>query len=94
MFEPIEVQALPNFRLRLRYADGVEGVVDMSSLAGRGVFALWDEPGAFETVHVSPEGAIAWSDEVEICGDNLYLEITGRRPEEVFPKLRPLAANA
>ena len=94
MFEPIEVRPLPNFRLHLRYADGVEGEVDLSRFAGQGVFALWDEPGAFDEAHVTPEGAVAWSDEVEICGDSLYLEITGRRPEEVFPKLSPLAANA
>ncbi|HMB52900.1 MAG TPA: DUF2442 domain-containing protein [Thermoanaerobaculia bacterium] len=94
MFEPIEVEALPNYCLRLRYADGYAGEVDLSRFAGQGVFALWDEPGSFERVRISPEGAIAWSDEVEICGDSLYLEITGRRPDEVFPGLKPLAANA
>ncbi len=94
MFRPVEIQALPDFRLRLRYADGVQGEVDLSAFAGRGVFALWNEPGAFERVYVGPGGAIAWSDEVEICPDSLYLRITGRRPETVFPRYVPLASNA
>jgi len=46
MLRPTEVTPLPGFRLRLRYTDGTEGEVDLSHLAGRGVFRLWDSPGA------------------------------------------------
>lgn len=68
-------EPLPGYRLRLRYDDGVEGVVDLSDLAGRGVFALWDEPGAFERVRIAPHRALAWGEDVELCADALYAEL-------------------
>jgi hypothetical protein len=88
MFKPIEVRPLPGHRLYLRYDDGVEGEVDLSDLAGRGVFALWDEPGAFENVSIGGRREVRWSDTVELCPDALYLEITGKSPEDVFPNLK------
>lgn len=43
MVKPIQVKALPNYKLWLKYADGVEGEVDLAHLAGKGVFALWND---------------------------------------------------
>lgn len=84
MFRPIAVRALPGYRLWVRYADGVEGEVDLSHLAGRGVFTVWDEPGAFEAVYVSQSGAIAWSEDIDLCPDAVYMRITGKTPEQLF----------
>ncbi|MCY3643000.1 MAG: hypothetical protein OXH67_04275 [Acidimicrobiaceae bacterium] len=39
-------------------------------------------------MHLGPDGSIACSDDVDMCGDALYLEITGMAPEELFPRLR------
>ena len=86
---PVEVKPLPGYRLYIRYDDGVEGEVDLSGLAGRGVFALWEEPGAFENVSIGARRQIRWSEVVELCPDALYLEITGKSPEDVFPNLKP-----
>jgi hypothetical protein len=94
MLRPIAVKALPDHRIWLRYSDGTEGEVDLSHLAGRGVFALWDQPGAFEAVTIGPGRAIRWSDEVELCPDSLYLRLTGKTPEEVFPALRAAGVRA
>ncbi len=94
MFKPIEVKSLPDYRLWLRYVDDVEGEVNLSHLAGRGVFAAWDDYRAFEKVHIGADGAIAWNDEIELCPDALYLQITGKTPEEVFPKLKAAEVNA
>ena len=41
MFKPIDVKALPGYKIWVRFADGTEGEADLSHLAGRGVFALW-----------------------------------------------------
>ena len=88
MLKPVKVKALLGYRLWVEYDDGVRGEVDLSDMAGKGVFKAWDERGFFEKVHISPYGSIAWSDELEICPDALYLEITGKSVEEVFPSLK------
>ena len=40
---PVEVRALEPYRIWLRYDDGVEGELDLSYLAGDGVFAAWED---------------------------------------------------
>ncbi len=94
MFKPVEVKALPNYKLWLRYEDGTAGEVDLAHLAGKGVFALWNDYKAFEHVHIGPQGQIAWNDQVDLCPDALYLELTGKKPEEVFPNLKGVGLNA
>ena len=87
MLKPVEIKALPNYRIWIRFADGAEGQVDLSHLAGRGVFALWNDPAAFQKVYLGPGGEIAWSEDVDLCPDSIYLKLTGKTPEEVFPNL-------
>lgn len=94
MFRPVQVKALPNYRLWGQYADGVEGEIDLTYLVGRGVFALWEDPQAFEQVHIGSAGQIAWSDTIDICSDAVYIEITGQPPEKVFPSLKTEAVGA
>ena len=94
MFKPLEVSALPNYKLWLRYSDGTEGEVDLSDFAGRGVFKLWNDYSAFEGVYIGEQGQIAWSDEIDLCPDALYLRLTKKRPEEVFPNLSEVGTNA
>ena len=62
----------------------------MSDIAGKGVFKAWEEPGVFEKVHISPRRTVAWNDDLDICADALYLELTGKSVEEVFPSLKSL----
>lgn len=88
---PIQVRALDNYRLWVRYSDGIEGTVDLSDLVGKGVFATWKDYQEFQKVHIGPSGEIAWSEEIDICPDAIYLKITGKKPEELFPKLRELS---
>ncbi len=94
MFKPIEVRALPVYKLWLRYSDGTEGEVDLSEFAGRGIFKLWNEYGTFEKVYIGEHGQVAWNDEIDMCPDALYLRLTGKTPEEVFPNLREMSVDA
>ena len=89
----LEVKPLKGYRLWLRYEDGVEGVVDLSDLVGKGVFALWKDEERFRQVRIGDGGELVWSDEVDLCADALYLQITGKRPEEVFAKLGMLSES-
>lgn len=94
MFKPIQVKPLPNYRLWLKYADGVAGEVDLSYLAGKGVFALWNDYAVFEQVYIGDSGAIAWTDEIDLCPDALYIKITGKTPEQLFSNRKVETAYA
>lgn len=94
MVRPEEVRALEGYRLWLRYSDGVEGEVDLSHLVGRGVFKAWRDRAFFEAVRIEEAGAIAWGEEIDLCPDALYLRLTGKSPEEVFPNLKLTRADA
>ena len=88
MIKPILVRALPNYRLYLEFSDDSSGEVDVSDLAGRGLFRAWDDYNFFKQVHIGEHREIKWSDEIELCADSLYLRLTGKTPEELFPNLR------
>ena len=94
MLKPLEVKALPGYRLWLRYSDGAEGQVDLSHLAGKGVFRIWDDYRVFEGVRTGEHGEVTWDDEVDLCGDALYLRLTGKRPDEVFTRLTEAPIDA
>lgn len=85
---------MEGFRLWLKYEDGIEGDVDLSDLAGRGVFEAWSEGNIFDAVAISESGAIAWPGEIDLCPDALYVRLTGRQAEEIFPELRRTPASA
>jgi len=84
----IEVKPKANYRLFVRYDDGASGIVDLSCFAGRGVFAAWLEPGVFEQVFLAEAGHPEWPGCIDLCPDALYMRLTGKRPEEVFPSLK------
>lgn len=94
MVKLVGVKARPNFRLWLRYEDGVEGEVDFSAEVGKGVFAYWNDAKNFENVRIGSSGEISWSDQIDICSDAMYLKITGKRPEDIFPALKQEASQA
>lgn len=85
MLKLVDVEPLSGYRLRLRYADGVSGEIDLSGLVGKGVFALWSDPAAFARLSIGSGGEVRWSDEVDLYADALYLELTGKRPGDLFP---------
>ena len=89
-----KVKALQEYRLKLEFDDGVSGTVDLSDLVGKGVFALWSDHRAFEQVRVGSSGELAWSDKIDLCPDALYLKLTGKKPEDIFPALRHEPSHA
>ncbi len=94
MPKPVEIKALPQYRIWLRYDDGVQGEVDLSDLAGHGVFHVWTDPAVFRAVRLGRHGAIEWSPELDLCPDAMYLRLTGKTVEEIFPAVASTAADA
>jgi len=85
---------LPDFQLHLSFSDGTERTVDLSDLAGVGVFEAWLEPGMFEQVTVTDHGSLVWPDDLDLCPDSLYLRATRKEPEDIFPALKHSSAHA
>ena len=94
MRKVVQVTVLSGHCLELHFDDGVSGTVDLSDLAGHGVFVLWQDRGAFEQVRIGASGELAWGEQVDLCPDALYLRLTGKQPEDIFPSLRREAAHA
>jgi hypothetical protein len=88
MYHIAEVKALPGYRLWVKYANGISGEVNVSNLAGKGVFAKWKIPGEFEKVAIGSSGELGWDDYADLCPDSLYMRITRKKPEELFPALK------
>ena len=84
----IDVKPLENFCLHVKYSDGVEGKVDLSKFAGKGVFVLWNDYNQFRNVTIGSSGELVWNENVDMDGLGLYLRLTGKKPEDVLPKLQ------
>lgn len=84
----VAVEALEEYRIRVSFEDGVRGEVDLSHLAGQGVFKAWYDRTFFEDVFVS-HGTVSWKGEIDLDPCQLYMDVTGKMVEEVMPGLRP-----
>jgi hypothetical protein len=86
-----EVRPLGKYQLQVSFSDGAKGEVDLSEFAGKGVFALWNEYGQFEKVAIGSGGELVWNDQVDMDGLGIYLRLTGKKPEDVLPKLHEIS---
>lgn len=84
MHRVTQVKVLQGFKLALRFEDGTEGHVDLSYLAGKGVFRLWEDREAFEDVRIGSTGELVWSDRIDLCPDALYLKVTGKDASSIL----------
>ena len=72
-----EVKALPGYRLKVRFQDGLEGFMDMSTLVrseNAGVFAALRDETVFRRVFLE-YGAVTWPGEIDLAPDAMYEEI-------------------
>jgi hypothetical protein len=76
----VEVRPLAEYRLYLRFEDGVDGEVDVARLIDfSGVFGPLKERKEFARVRVDPElGTIVWPNGADLDPDVLYAEVTGQ----------------
>ena len=91
-------KVLERYRVWLRFEDGVEGEADFSAYAGPGVFTSWTDYGFFRQAAIGEHGrTLTWPGELDFCADALWLQVTGKRAEELFPNVRqgrPTRAHA
>jgi Protein of unknown function (DUF2442) len=57
----------PNYRVWIRFDDGLEGEVDLSDLVGKGVFIAWESVDFFNGVKVDPKtDTLTWEDDIDL----------------------------
>ena len=89
MIKIVAFEVLDNYRVRLRFDDGVEGEAEFSAHVGKGVFAAWTDYGFFRQASIGERGrTLTWPGELDFCADALWLQVTGKQPEDLFPTLR------
>ena len=76
MIRSITVKPVPDWKVEVIFKDGVKGIYDMSQSIGKGVFSPLKDPAKFSQVCIGEFGQIAWSDEMEICSDAVYKELS------------------
>jgi hypothetical protein len=76
----VEVRCLSDYRVHLRFEDGVEGELDLSSFVSfDGIFEPLKDPNQFKKVRVHPElGTIHWPNGADLDPDVLYSKLTGK----------------
>ena len=75
-----DVRALSDWRLWVRFIDGLEGTVAMRDLVhspGAGVFANLRDPAAFGRVFLDL-GAVTWPGDIDIAPDAMHDEIAAK----------------
>ena len=79
----VEVKPLGGHKLYLRFADGLQGEIDLDKLVRwEGVFAPLSSPQRFSEVRVHPElGTIVWPNGADLDPDVLYAAVSGRPVE-------------
>ena len=85
---PFASKHFPGIASTSNSRNGTKGEVDLSRLAGKGVFQVWNDYHFFENVSIGDHREIKWDSEIELCGDSLYLELTHKSPEDLFPQLQ------
>jgi len=76
----VEVRPLTQYRVHLRFEDGVEGEIDLQEMIDfTGVFAPLRSREEFMRVAVHPElGTIVWPNGADLDPDVLYAKVTKR----------------
>ena len=72
-----DVEALPGFRLRVRFNDGIEGTVEMAGFvasAEAGIFAVLRDEKLFRQARIVL-GAVTWPGDLDLAPDAMHRAI-------------------
>jgi len=71
-----ECKAEEDYRLWLRFDDGLEGSVSLGNLLEIGAFKLWRDVREFEKVKVDPDTAtVTWEGGIRLDPEILYQDV-------------------
>ena len=88
----VKVEPLEDYRLRLYYNDGAEGIFDFVSAVGfYGVFEKLRDQSLFRRVRISRDvwKALEWPGEIDLDPVTVYSSVTGRSVEWILAQEEP-----
>jgi len=72
------LNVLPGYRLDVSFADGLNGILDMSNDRFHGVLAALADEGYFALASIK-DGVVVWPNGIDIAPDAMYDEISRQR---------------
>jgi hypothetical protein len=82
-----EVKYLSDYKISVKFEDGVSGTVQLNDLVEKGIFKVLQDKNQFAKVYTNGH-SIAWSNDLEIDATNIYSELTGKHFGAIIsPKL-------
>ncbi len=69
------IQALPDWRLEVRFSDGTSGVISIKERLFGPVFEPLKDPEFFAQASIDEFGAICWPNGADLAPDAIYMEI-------------------
>ena len=89
MIRIVSAEPLPNYRLELRFNDGVSGIFPVEPERRGGVFLKLLDPRIFNAVTINPDfGCVEWPGGIDLCPDTMHQAMAGH-PSEVAPDSEP-----
>jgi hypothetical protein len=63
----IACEPRPDYRVWIRFDDGLEGEVDLGYLVGKGVFKAWESIDFFNQVRIDPiSNTLIWGEDIDL----------------------------
>ena len=78
-WDVVEVKPEPEYRLFVRFKDGLSGRVQLSEDNLHGALAPLRDLQFFERVSVD-QGAVAWPGEIDLAPDAMYAQVSRQLP--------------
>ena len=80
MHRVTNIEALPDYRIRVTFSDATAGVIDLSDTIGAGVFEALKDPSEFAKAFVDPvTHTVAWRGGIDLCPDALYRDVAAQQ---------------
>lgn len=85
MHKILSVLPIKGYKIKVKFIDNVEGIVDLSDIKGKGVFSVWNDEKVFNDVFIDKESnTVAWPGGIDLCPDVLYAEVTGKSVDSIL----------
>ena len=75
-------EALLGYKLNLVFEDGVQGIVDLETWKGKGVFEFWNNELNFKNFKITADKKLEWKEDIDMDPDSFYLKIINKSFEQ------------